>query len=328
MSIFRRHLASTDRPKPVFYRILHFIVPICLITAIILIVGADDILSRLRSADLNWVILAVLACSVQIVVCAVRWQLTAARLGARMPLTVAIAEYYFGSLINTTVPGGVVGDAVRAVRTRSMAGLERAAQSVVIERLAGQIALGGALVLGLLLSGRPSLQFFGYATIAGVVVTGIVVWLAPKRFVQPFLPQMIVRFGGAIMDSWSGLRTAFLQTLYSLVIVAANIAGFVFAARATGTIVPFPEMLFAVPLILAAMLIPLSVAGWGYREGAAAAVFVLIGAPAAEGVAASVVFGAVILISSLPGLVVLWLRDKRPTEQSAATDQESHEPAE
>jgi uncharacterized membrane protein len=56
------------------------------------------------------------------------------------------------------------------------------------------------------------------------------------------------------------------------------------------------------------MLVPLSVAGWGYREGAAAAVFPLIGASAAAGVSASVVFGAVMLGASLPGLAGLLVR--------------------
>jgi len=54
--------------------------------------------------------------------------------------------------------------------------------------------------------------------------------------------------------------------------------------------------------------IPFSVAGWGYREGAAAVVFPLIGHSAALGVSASVVFGVVVLIANLPGTLVLLTR--------------------
>jgi len=60
-----------------------------------------------------------------------------------------------------------------------------------------------------------------------------------------------------------------------------------------------------IPLILTAMLIPLSVAGWGWREGAAAALFPLAGAAPDAGLAASAAFGALMLAAAMPG--ALWL---------------------
>jgi hypothetical protein len=66
-----------------------------------------------------------------------------------------------------------------------------------------------------------------------------------------------------------------------------------------------------VPLILSAMLIPATIGGWGFREGAAAALFPLAGASASAGFATSVAFGLVILAASLPGLPVL-LQARRP----------------
>ncbi|WP_330218003.1 hypothetical protein [Marinobacter similis] len=53
------------------------------------------------------------------------------------------------------------------------------------------------------------------------------------------------------------------------------------------------------------MVIPLTVAGWGVREGAAAVLWPLAGLPAEQGVALSVAYGALVLISSFPGLAVL-----------------------
>src|SRR6056297_1937847 len=131
------------------YRALHVLVPLALVTVVLSAVGAEDVLSRLRSAEPGWILAALGACSAQTLLSALRWRLTAERLGARMSLGDAVSEYYLSSLVNTTMPGGMVGDAVRAVRTRGAAGLERAAQAVVIERLAGQIAVGSVLLLGL-----------------------------------------------------------------------------------------------------------------------------------------------------------------------------------
>ena len=126
------------------------------------------------------------------------------------------------------------------------------------------------------------------------------------------LPPVVRRFLAAVRQSWFDRRAAPLQVALSLLIVALNLAAFVLAARATGVALDPADALLAVPLVLAAMLVPLSVAGWGYREGAAAAVFPLIGASAAAGVSASVVFGAVVLVASLPGLAVLLVRKGGP----------------
>jgi hypothetical protein len=69
--------------------------------------------------------------------------------------------------------------------------------------------------------------------------------------------------------------------------------------------------LVLVPLILAAMLIPLTVGGWGWREGAAAALFPLAGASSVAGVSAGIVFGGAILLSVLP--VVAFALSGRPS---------------
>lgn len=307
---------SSSRSKPrrgaailsFTYRALHILVPLALITIVVSTVGAGDVLSRLRSAEPGWILAALAACTAQTLLSALRWRLTAERLGARIPLADAISEYYLSSLVNTTVPGGMVGDAFRAVRTRGAAGFERAAQAVVIERLAGQVAVGSVLLLGLAVSGRPELQWMAAFAACVAAALGTVVYAVRGKRAERVLPPIIRRFLAAIRQSWFDRRAACLQVGLSVLIVAANLAAFVLAARATGVTIPPADALLAVPLILAAMLVPLSVAGWGYREGAAAAVFPLIGASAAAGVSASVVFGAVMLGASLPGLAGLLVR--------------------
>ena len=63
-----------------------------------------------------------------------------------------------------------------------------------------------------------------------------------------------------------------------------------------------------VPLVapvLMAMLIPITVAGWGVREGAAAALWGLVGLTPEDGVAISVAYGLLVLVSSAPGVPIL-----------------------
>ena len=49
------------------------------------------------------------------VCCAWRWRLVARGLGVDMPMRVAVASYYRSQFLNSTLPGGMVGDVHRAV---------------------------------------------------------------------------------------------------------------------------------------------------------------------------------------------------------------------
>ncbi len=61
-------------------------------------------------------------------------------------------------------------------------------------------------------------------------------------------------------------------------------------------------------LLLLAMVIPVTVAGWGLREGVAAVLWPLAGLPVEQGVALSVGYGLTILLSSLPGGLFVFSR--------------------
>jgi hypothetical protein len=59
------------------------------------------------------------------------------------------------------------------------------------------------------------------------------------------------------------------------------------------------------------------VAGWGIREGAAALIWHAAGLDVAEGVAISISYGVVVLLSSLPGALMLL---PRSSERDAPAD--------
>ena len=61
-------------------------------------------------------------------------------------------------------------------------------------------------------------------------------------------------------------------------------------------------------LLLLVMAIPVTVAGWGVREGAAALLWPMAGMPAEQGVALSVGYGLAVLLSSLPGVLFVFTR--------------------
>ena len=260
-------------------------------------------LARLREASAPLLVLAAALLSAQIVLSALRWRMTAARLGQTFGAGHAVAEYYLAVLANFALPGGVLGDAARAMRARHGAGLGRAVQAVVIERIAGQVALAVLLVPGLLL--WPGMAAWGAGLTVALLLVLASVSLGPGRHVGLTLARVWWQ-GGA----WRG------QAGLSLAILSANVGAFAACAAAVGAGLPAAAALVLIPLTLAAMLVPVTVAGWGLREGAAALLWPLAGVAPEAAVAASVAFGLVALAAALPGAVVLarvrWLRPVPP----------------
>ncbi len=282
-------------------------------------------LRQLAGADPGWLGGALLALTAQTVLSAWRWRLTARGLGQSIPPGRALSEYYLAQILNQTLPGGMLGDAGRAVRARAEAGLRRAAEAVVLERLAGQAGLLALMLAGILLAiflpGGPALPAPVLATAGALFL--IAISLAAAIAAAPRLPGRAGRAATGLRQSIGralvGPRVLPAQITLSLATAAANLLAFDFCARATGTVLGPVATLALVPLVLFTMVLPVTISGWGLREGAAAALFPFVGASAAAGLAASVAFGFMVLAAALPGIAVIAVSDRRSAPTPAAT---------
>ncbi|MEM6609824.1 MAG: lysylphosphatidylglycerol synthase transmembrane domain-containing protein [Pseudomonadota bacterium] len=296
---------------------------ILLLCAVILWLTVDwrAAAGMLANAQSAWLAGAVLLLTLQTVLSAMRWRIAANQLGMSLSLSHAVREYYLAQVVNQSLPGGVLGDANRALRTKGYAGLLPSAQAVIFERLAGQLGLIVLFLAGLcigLLAGEPLARpiwigFAGAAFLGAAILGTIACFLILRRF---------ERLAMRIRDQWAAfVRSVFAREVWqrqvalSLATALCNVAAFAFCARAIGTPLSAVPSITLVPLILFAMVLPLSVGGWGLREGAAAALFPLWGASGAAGLAASVAFGLVILISVTPVFLVGWVVRKGPARR-------------
>jgi uncharacterized membrane protein YbhN (UPF0104 family) len=272
------------------------------------------IVSILAQAQPFWLLVAVAALMCQTVLSAWRWKFTASRLGQTLGLSHATREYFMSQVVNQALPGAVVGDAARAVRARSQAGLAVAAQSVIFERLAGQIAMFVTMALGFGLTFAvqggldwPAAFAVPLATtvaIGGLVMIAVMLMQGAPAIMGPKLTRWMRPFYRSVLS-----RKA-LPTQIGLggVITLCNLAAFGFCAWAVGVHLSVGAVFAVVPVVLFSMLIPFTVSGWGVREGAAAVLLPLAGTSAAEGIAASVMFGIAMLLAVLPGLIVMVLK--------------------
>ena len=266
-------------------------------------------LQLLSQANIGWMAAAVLVLSAQIFLSARRWQITAGQLGIVVSFSTALREYYLAQLVNQALPGGVIGDASRAVRAGGQRGLLASGQSVIFERLSGQVTLIGlmlgAIAITLVLPGGldwPSATWPVFLVAIGlIVVLPAAVWIL-VRALPAGSAEAVRSWGRSARKALLARAVLGQQLTLSVATALANVAGFVFCSWAIGADVGFGVALAVVPLILLTMLIPVTVSGWGLREAAAATLFPLGGFVASEGLATSVAFGFVLIIISLPGL--------------------------
>ncbi|TVR98348.1 MAG: UPF0104 family protein [Wenzhouxiangellaceae bacterium] len=270
-----------------------------------------EILRGLGSLSAGWLLLALGLALLQTLVAAWRWHYTGARLGLALPLATATREYFLSSLVNQLLPGGVLGDAWRAQRHAEFSRRTGPAwRAVILERASGQLAVV-LITLAVLLS-PPWQQALDRLALSWTELAVGLLILAALAVAIVAVLRNSPALRDAIDQTWRDARRALLnrrdlplQLASSLLIVGLLSAVFASAGQAAGVDAGFWLLwLLAVPVLLA-MLIPVSVAGWGLREAAAAGIFLAMGLPAEQGVTVAAAYGLIILAASLPGALVL-----------------------
>jgi uncharacterized membrane protein YbhN (UPF0104 family) len=281
--------------------------------------GTGPVLAGLRALDGGTVLLGLVLAFFTTVANAWRWQLVASGLRVGVALRTAVASYYRSQFLNATLPGGVLGDVHRGLHHGRAAGATgRGLRAVAWERFGGQVVQAGLVLLALLLLPSPVREYL--PEVALVLVAGSVgawaLWRSARAHV-PAPPRLLravaadVRRGLLPRDTWPGIVVA------SSAAVVGYVATYLLAARAVGVSASPEQVIPLVLLVLLAAGLPFNFAGWGPREGVAAWSFGAAGLGAANGVATSVAYGALMLIGTLPGAVVLAIgmrRAARPSE--------------
>ncbi|GAA4986690.1 lysylphosphatidylglycerol synthase transmembrane domain-containing protein [Actinopolymorpha pittospori] len=279
-----------------------------ILALLLCLLGTGPFLDGLRLID-GWALAVALGIgALTTVCCAWRWSLVSGGLGVRLPLGTAVAHCYRAVFLNSTLPGGVLGDVHRAVRHGRDAGdVGRGIRAVVWERTAGQVVQAGIALAVLFAFPSPVRSYLPAAT--GLVLAG---GLGAVLLVRAVSRSGHARWAQALRTTRADVHDGLLAhgkwlgvLLASTVVVAGHLATFLVAARTAGATAPLSQLVPLTFLALLAMGVPANVAGFGPREGVAAWAFGAAGLTAAQGIATAMVYGALVLVASLPGAAVL-----------------------
>jgi hypothetical protein len=275
--------------------------------------GAEPFVEGFRHADATTVLVALVVTAGTTWCCAWRWSLLSARLDVAVPVGTAYRRYYRSQLLNVTLPGGVLGDVHRGIdHGRSSGALGRGLRSVLWDRASGQAVQVVMAVAALVLLPAAVRSDVGWLllAVAGVLVVVVAV-----------LPARVRRAVAAELRGVVAARAVLPRVVLASVLAAAgHVVVFVVAARAVGVTAPLQELAALALVVLVASALPLSIAGWGPREGAAAWTFGSAGLGTDTGLSVAVAFGVVSLVATLPGLI--WLGSGRRGATGSATERE------
>jgi len=269
---------------------------------------------RVRDGDPAWLVAAIAAVFTGLVVGAVRWR--ALLRSAEVPATdtEVLRGYFIGAFANNFLPTGFGGDAVRALVVAPRGPmLARAASTVIVDRLT---ALACLLALGWLVlpfdpGAVPAELVAGLAVCTAAALAGAVLLLltVTSHRVRRRVPD---RLRGVLGEMWAPLRTLAGDrpliarvTALGLAYQALILLSVWCAARSIELELPFTLIAVAVPQVLVLTLVPVSVAGFGVREGGFAVLLGTAGVSATDATLLSLTTVAVMAVASLPGAVAI-----------------------
>jgi glycosyltransferase 2 family protein len=309
--------------------VLKFAVSGLLIWLLLTKVDVDAALDRLLEVAPEMVLLSALVFLVQILICVFRWRAVLTAIGVPLPFLTAFRLYFIGIFFNQTLPSSVGGDAVRMYMTyRAGLTMGAAVNSVMLERVATVVGLVILVAVTLPVfvtrvdeqTGTwmvPAVALLGVATVAGLAFLMIL-----ERLPDSLRKWRIVR---GIANLGADARRLFLvpmnagKTLGWAVVGHANVALGVFVlALGLDLDVTWVDCMALVPPVILVTTLPISIAGWGVREGAMVVAFGFIGVADHSALVLSLLMGLVVIAISLPGGVVWLLSADR---RRAAEDQ-------
>src|SRR6516225_105810 len=271
--------------------------------------------SAIPLLEFRWAALAIFVVMLEIPLVGLRWYNIVDALATRdqrMTRTAMTAATSVGLFFAQVLPN-VAGEGMRAwLLVRLGSNWRTAVTSVLIDRGVG---VGLLIVLGfvvlLLPSGLTALS--GYRDVVLIVYGALILagalglLLAPKiasplaRWLFPLVATLAADVHRVLLGSEGPVVLSIGCLIHAFPIVVVWLVG-----RAQGLALPLPDAMVLFAVMTGAVVVPISIGGWGLRELAVVSLLATHGVAPERALLFSVCFGLVLAVGSLPGALA-WL---------------------
>ena len=277
-----------------------------------------ELWDTLKQADVAFLLAALGAIFIGLFVSAFRWKAYLDALELPLSYATLFRLYFVGTFFNAFLPTGIGGDAYKAVRLgRGKESLAPAFASVFLDRFAGVVGMAAIGLVSssyLLASGdvRRRVPLIALGASVAIMATAAVLLLGGERLLGG--GRLIKRqgIGGRIRRAMRQIHAAGRHPeaaargyLFGVVFQSLVFTYHVMIAKALG-IEGVPIAAFASILVISSLatMIPLSINGLGFREGAYIWALGRYGIPHDTALAFALLVLAALLLSSIVGGII------------------------
>ena len=269
---------------------------------------------RFEDIKFGYIFIAIFIFLVLLVNNTTRWVVVLRAVHADLPFKVAIKIMYISIFFNQILPSSIGGDAFKIFLVRkSGININTAVNCVMLERAIALLGLILLVVLTqpfLLTRVEDQLAKYLFPLLAGVALVGIIIMMLLDRLPEDWQRSRIVR---GLVHLSSDTKKLFLTPQYAFTAIFLGISGNLFIAIiayltfcALLVEVSVLDCLVLIPPVMLITTLPISIAGWGVREGAMVGAFALVGIAEGDAFVVSLLFGMLTIVFAIPG-GLLWL---------------------
>jgi glycosyltransferase 2 family protein len=269
----------------------------------------------MAATDWRSVLVIVGVMVLQVIVAVFRWYRIMISKGVHISVRRSARFFWLGLFFNQLLPSSIGGDAIRGYcLVRDGQSVGRATLSVLLDRILGMAGLVVLIVLAIPyamnLIKNPEMQW-GMMSALLVVIAGFIAILFIDIFTRRFSSWRVMK-GLTTLASDArqllGSRQGLGLVLFSVLIHILSIVVVGMLSSALSIKVDWIALTIIVPITTLLITIPLSIAGWGVREGVMVVGLGYVGIAPEEAFALSILYGLLTLVVALPG-VLAWLTD-------------------
>ena len=277
-----------------------------------------DLAQVWRGLEPAWILAAIAAIVISMIISVRKWQLVLDAQNIRLSWNELWKAYWAGLFFNNFLPSSIGGDGLRIWWVGKVArDNSGAATSVIVERI---LATTGLALTGLVaaafvnrLDNRiviSAIILFMILIVVSLGLLGLIClglfprWAEDRKGkIISFLRKMTAH-GQKLKHQPSRLvRVGILSVAFQLAVVLVNY--FIFRALQL-TALTWWDLLYVIPVISVAAMLPLGINGYGLREGAYVALLGMYQVPASTALSASLLFVFLVSLCSLYG-GISWL---------------------
>jgi glycosyltransferase 2 family protein len=287
----------------------------------LLIVNIDinEVFKLLINFPILYIFIALSILIIQVLVANFRWKVVLFNLNINVPSRDILKILWIGLFFNQLLPSSVGGDAFRGyyLYKRGFT-LSQSVLSVMLDRMIGFLSLVimvlGTLFFVLDIVSDPIAQWGVLTLTIGASITLLLV-LSLDHFSKRLIHWKLFR--GLSTVAFEGRKLVLkFSPGFKLLIIGFSIhllTIFVYLLLLKGMNLDVNLIKFAliIPILGLLMLAPISIAGWGLREGVMVIGLGYLGVLPENAFVLSILYGILLLVVSLPGLLI-WLLTGKP----------------